>query len=137
MIEEIGIVLENFDNKEIAKILVEKSSACGNCSAKSFCQPFGEKNEVVVKAFNNIGAKKGDKVRVVIKSSIFLKASFFLYFIPIVAMLAGAFAGELLFHNDIANFILSGLFFIVSFIGISKLSKNKEIDYMAEIVEIL
>ena len=69
MIEENGIVLENLDNEEIAKILVEKSSACGNCSAKSFCHPFGEKSEVIVNAVNNIGAKKGDKVRVVIKSS--------------------------------------------------------------------
>ena len=136
MIEEEGVVLEISDDN-IAKVLVEKSSACGNCSAKSFCHPFGEEKEVKIDAFNNIGANKGDRVKVAIKSSTFLKASFLMYIVPIIAMLAGAFAGELIFHNDIANFFFAGIFFIAAFSLIGKFSKNKETVYMAEILEIL
>ncbi len=136
MIEEEGVVLEISDDN-IAEVLVEKSSACGNCSAKSFCHPFGEESEVKVNAFNNIGAKIGDRVKIAIKSSTLLKASFLMYIIPIIAMLIGAFAGEIIFHNDIANFLLAGIFFIVAFSLIGKLSRNKETVYMAEIIEIL
>ena len=137
MIEETGVVVETLKEDNIARISVQKSSACGNCSAKSFCHPFGEESEVVVNAFNNIGAKEGDKVKIAISSSTFLKASFMVYVIPIVAMLTGAFVGEIFFHNDIANFIFAGLFFIITFFIVSKLSRNKEEVYMAEIVEIL
>ena len=137
MIEETGIVIELLDNKNIAKIIVEKNSACGNCSAKSFCHTFGEESEITVNALNTINAAKGDKVKIAIKSSTFLKASFLVYLIPIIAMLTGSFLGEIFFHNDIVNFLFAGIFFIVSFYLVSKFTNNKPNQYMAEVIEVL
>ena len=136
MIEEIGTVI-NCD-KEIAEVAIERSEACAGCSAKSMCQPFGEKeNQMIISAINNISAKKGDKVKVAVPSTTFIKASFIVYIVPIIFMLVGAFIGEIYFKNDIIIFILSGLFFIVSFFIISKYSKLNKENYIPVIIEIL
>ena len=136
MIEEIGTVVDCQDN--IAEVAIERTEACAGCSAKSMCQPFGEKeNKMIISAINNISAKKGNKVKVAVPSTTFIKASFIVYIVPVIFMLIGAFIGEIYFKNDIVIFILSGLFFIISFFIISKYSKiNKEI-YTPVITEIL
>ncbi len=136
MIEEIGTVIDCRD--EIAEVAIERTEACAGCSAKSMCQPFGEKeNRMIISAINNISAKKGNKVKVAVPSTTFIKASFIVYIVPVIFMLIGAFIGEIYFKNDIVIFILSGLFFIISFFIISKYSKlNKKI-YTPVITEIL
>ena len=136
MIEETGLVIEANDN--IAVIKVDKKEACGSCAAKSICHPFGEEDECVeIMAKNSVNAKCGDRVKLAIHEAIFLKASFITYLIPVIFLLAGSFAGEILFHNDIFNFLIGGIAFIISFFIIHSYSKKRQEKYLPEIIEII
>ena len=138
MIEETGKVIRIAErDKDIAVILVNRKEACSGCSAKNFCHPFSEEeNSLEITAINEVNAKVGDTVIVAIPEKQFLKASFIVYLIPVIALLAGSFVGEILFKNDIATFVTASLFFIVSFFIISKYSEKRNIDYLPSILEI-
>ena len=134
MIEEIGTVIKTSDN--IALIQVNRKEACAGCSAKNFCHPFDEDdNTAEVTAINNINAEAGEKVIVAIPNKKFLKASFITYIIPVIFLLIGSFAGELIFKNDIMTFVTASLFFIVSFFIISGYSKNKTDEFLPKIIK--
>lgn len=91
MLEEEGVVIGTKDNKALVK--TQRSSACTGCVALEVCHR-GEGEEMVIETLNPIGAKIGERVKIVIEPGIFLKASFLVYIIPIIFLSLGALAGK-------------------------------------------
>ena len=103
MIEEEGVVIQTFDDK--AKVRTIRSSACEGCASESFCHP--EKGtEMIMEVVNNIHAKVGERVKIGLKPGVYLKASFLVYMVPIIAFILGAiiakeFAVSFVVHKEL------------------------------------
>lgn len=91
---EDGIVKTAQDG--IAEIVISDSDHCEECSAKVYCKP-GSSNERSLTVKDPFGVHPGDKVRVTIKGSKILSASFLLYGIPLIILVAGIFIGLQIF----------------------------------------
>lgn len=83
-----GIVLEV--NNEIAKVKISRHSECSNCGA---CP--GD-NAMILNASNPIGTKVGQLVEIEPKESNMLKAAFFVYVLPLIAVSGGIYLGYIL-----------------------------------------
>ncbi len=141
MIEEEGIVAEVAG--DIAKVAITKKSACENCSASGVCHP-GEQE--YMEAANPLGAKKGQKVKVMLAPQVYLKASIILYGIPMAVFVAAAIAGKNLglrygteSSSDLWAFVAGMACMVVSFLFIRMYNKKveKTEEYKPVIVEIL
>jgi sigma-E factor negative regulatory protein RseC len=141
MIEEEGIVMEV--DGDAAKVAIMKKSACESCAASGVCHPGDQE---YMDAANPLGAKKGQKVKVVVAPQVYLKASLVLYGIPMVSLVGGAIiAKNLAIHfgtgdqSDLWAFIAGMLCMIVSFLFLrsynAKVERTRE--YKPVIVEIL
>lgn len=95
MIDETGSVIE-LKGKHIAVVLCQKSSFCRNCASMEQCRVGDDNRSMLVEAHNTIGARVGDKVRVVTSSKSFLQSSFILYIVPLISLVVGAIVGQLL-----------------------------------------
>jgi sigma-E factor negative regulatory protein RseC len=95
MIEEYGTVVE-LKGKHTAVVVCEKSSFCKNCASMEACRLGDDNRSMLVDAHNMIGAKVGDKVKVVTSSKSFLQSSFILYIVPLLALVIGAAIGHTL-----------------------------------------
>lgn len=94
---EEGIVKEAKGG--IAIISIQNSESCHECTAKIYCKPGkSEQRNLIVR--DPYGVHPGDKVRVIIKGSKILSASFFLYGIPLALLLTGIFAGMEIFQTN-------------------------------------
>ncbi len=89
MIEEIGIV-KSVDGMT-AVVSVPKKSACEGCTLGT-CS--AEEKSMEIEAWNEAGAKAGQRVRVSIKSYAYMKGAMIVYGLPAVALVAGAVVGK-------------------------------------------
>lgn len=76
-------------------ILCRKSTFCNGCAAMGLCHAGDDGRSMVVETHNVLGAVVGDKVRLASRAGKFLLASFLLYVVPLLALIAGAVLGEL------------------------------------------
>ena len=141
MIEEEGIVVEVAG--DIARVSILAKSACEKCSASGVCHP-GEQE--YMEASNPLGAKKGQKVKVVLAPQVYLKASIILYGIPMAFFVAAAIVGKNMglrygteSTSDLWAFIAGMISMVVSFLAIRIYNKKveKTQEYKPIIVEIL
>jgi sigma-E factor negative regulatory protein RseC len=94
---EEGTVKESKDG--IATIVISNSDHCEECTAKLYCKPRNsDERRLVVK--DPFGVKAGDKVKVMINGGKLISASFLIYGIPLILLLAGLIAGMKLFNNN-------------------------------------
>jgi len=103
-----------------AKVRIKCSPACDSCSSHKTCGLLGE-GEMVLTALNSVGASRGERVRVSLKVEGEVKASFILYLVPLVGLVAGALIGyytQFLGDKDISGAVFSLLFVALTFIGI-------------------
>lgn len=141
MIEEEGIVVAV--TGDVAKVSILGKSACENCAASGTCHPGDQE---YMEAANPLGAREGQKVKVVLAPQVYLKASIILYGIPMTIFVAAAILGKnlgLKFGNesnsDLWAFVLGAVSMCVSFLFIrmynNKVEKTQQ--YKPVIVEIL
>lgn len=141
MIEEEGMVIEA--DGSTAKVAVLKKSACESCAAAGVCHPGDQE---YLEASNPLGAKKGQKVKVVLAPQVYLKASLVLYGLPITALIAGAIIAKNIAMrqgaepaSDLWAFAGGMVCMFVSFVFVrlynKKVERTKE--YQPVIVEIL
>ena len=142
MIEEEGIVVETTGG--LAKVSILAKSACEKCASSEVCHPQGE--DSFMEASNPLGAKKGQKVKVVVAPQVYLKASIILYGIPMTAFVAAAIIGKNLAqkfsgeaNSDLWAFISGMVLMVVSFFFLRRYNKQveKTQEYKPVIVEIL
>jgi sigma-E factor negative regulatory protein RseC len=142
MIEEEGIVMETTGG--LAKVSILAKSACEKCASSEVCHPQGE--DSYMEASNPLGAKKGQKVKVVVAPQVYLKASIILYGIPMTVFIAAAIIGKNLgvtfsgeAQSDLWAFISGMFFMVVSFFFLRRYNQQveKTQEYKPVIVEIL
>ncbi|MBW1954890.1 MAG: SoxR reducing system RseC family protein [Deltaproteobacteria bacterium] len=92
MTTEEGIVIDI--RGETARVKTQKTGACESCSARTSCHAIGGGKEMEVDALNTVGARIGDRVVMGFETASLVKASFLLYVLPILCMIAGGFLGE-------------------------------------------
>jgi len=141
MMEEEGIVVEA--RGPTARVQIDKKSACESCSAAYICHP---KEHDYVDAVNPIGAAEGQKVKIVVRPELYLKASILLYGLPILVFLGVAVIGKVLalrlageLYSDLWAFGAACLFTCITFMMIIRYHKKsrRAHAYDPEIVEIL
>lgn len=118
MITEIGTVQEI--KKSYAVIKVQKTSACAHCSSRGSCD-ISDK-DTTIEIINDLRAKEGDLVEISMPEGTLLKASFLVYLLPVIALIAGAFSGKALaeimdINQTLASvaggFLLMGIVFYI------------------------
>jgi len=90
MITEQGIIGKVSGRKAIVSI--QKSSACSSCESRDSCDVHGGK-PMEVEVDNPLKAAEGDQVEISILSGTFLALSIYVYFIPVAALIGGAYVG--------------------------------------------
>jgi sigma-E factor negative regulatory protein RseC len=88
---EIGIVKEINGIKAI--ISVQKQESCGSCPGEALCRTLGG-GEALIEAYNYVDARAGDTVKVVFKSSNYLKGTMLVYGLPSLMLIIGAVLGK-------------------------------------------
>jgi sigma-E factor negative regulatory protein RseC len=130
---EEGIVKEAKDG--IAIISIQNSDKCEECTAKIYCKP-GSSEGRSLTVHDPYGVHPGDKVRIVIKGSKILSASFMLYGIPLILLLAGIFIGMEIFKSNIELFsslLAIGLVVVYS-VFLFLLSKKEKTGHFPKII---
>ena len=90
MITEQGII-DNISGRT-ATVQIQKSSACSSCESRDSCDVHGGK-PMEIEVNNRLQAAEGDQVEVSVPSGTFLLVSLYVYFIPVVALIGGAYVG--------------------------------------------
>jgi sigma-E factor negative regulatory protein RseC len=140
MIEDIGKVVKVSGDK--AFIEVERSSACAQCGLQEV-EELVAGGKVVFEALNMAKANIGDKVKVRVESAAYMKASVFIYGIPVLLLIMGAVLGVYLAGKfNKSTDIMSALFGMCGLIvGIIILflfrKKGTKKEYIPVIVEVL
>lgn len=116
MIEENGTVVE-ISNGEVWVETV-KRSACASCAARNGCgqkllASAGEGKRFIFKVNNpnNLAVNAEDTVLIGIEEGAFLKATLFMYLIPLLALFVGAIGADALGLSE-GYIILSSLSFL-------------------------
>ncbi len=76
----------------IAVVAVPKKSACEGCTLGGACKP--EDSSMEIEAWNEAGAKAGQRVKVAIKSYTYMKGTMVVYGLPALGLVAGAVIGK-------------------------------------------
>ena len=95
-----------------AYIAVVRGAKCQGCKA---CV-FGNKKEIILPAVNDIGCSAGDTVLADIPEREVIAAPFYMYFLPIVMMVAGIVVGGLV--NTTFQIILGFALLVLSFVAL-------------------
>jgi len=94
---EKGIVLSASDGT--ARIMLDESGKCEECSAKIFCKPAGSIDAKILEVEDSYGVKAGDKVDIEVIGSDIFKASVMLYGIPMIILIVGILLGMSIFNG--------------------------------------
>jgi sigma-E factor negative regulatory protein RseC len=82
---------------DMALVMTRHEPECESCQAKDACSFLGGAGtNVEVRARNTVQAVVGDVVKISISGSSFLKATFLIYMVPILAVIVGILCGYLL-----------------------------------------
>lgn len=137
MNEELGWVVEVGPGR--AKVEVKRSSACQHCGAASLCFTFG-KDTNIVEVADPIGVKVGQRVRMSLGTTSFLKASAVLFVAPLLALIVGFFIGYSLGgQSELLSLLIGLLAMGATFWGIRLLEAHfsRQGQYRPAIVEVV
>jgi len=120
--KRLGKVVSVEKNK--AKVILRKHSACGDCGA---CHLGEENMEMQIDAINTINAKEGDIVEIDMETQNVLTAAFLAYGIPLIALLFGILTSSKIFNIikfSYGNKEIYSLIFGILLMGLSYLFIN-------------
>lgn len=121
MIEEYAVVTKRSDG--FVTLEVERRTACGLCGQKRGCgnatwgKLLGHKSQEFV-AENLINANVGDSVVVGINEREILSTVFYLYVVPLIAMLVAAILADQLLNNELYVILASALGLVLGFVWV-------------------
>ena len=142
MLKETGFVEKA--SPETAVVLVERSSACEQCRSRGACEMLSGRT-MRVEVANELGAEEGDRVEISLPAASFLKLSFLVYLVPVAALVAGAYLGNLWVEGTVEDptpYALSAgiLAMLGSFLLVRRLERNASrpsSDYLPRMSRIL
>jgi len=128
MLTEQGIIEGVMHSK--AMVRIQKSSACGQCDSRGACQVMADK-AVLVEVANDLNAGVGDYVELSVPATSVIKLSLFVYFLPILGLVAGACVGGALaeslhMSSTLAAMLGAGLALGISFYGLKRFNRAVE-----------
>jgi sigma-E factor negative regulatory protein RseC len=142
MATEEGIVIKT--DSTTAWVKTTKTHACKACAARASCNVMGGGKEMEVEAINHAGAKVGEKVVLFFETSPLLKATFMLYVLPILFLMAGAIIGHEMapffnFDASLLSVIIGFLFFglIVLFVRARANKMAEKDEYRPKVIKII
>jgi len=94
MIEETAWVVEVRPGRALVHTV--RGTACEGCSARGACAALGGGREARVWAEDPLGVSPGDRVVVAVPEAAVVRAGFWVYLVPVAALVAGAVAGSAL-----------------------------------------
>lgn len=114
MQHETGVVVSV--DGDSAEVELERTSACKGCKGCSMTS----KGTMLASAHNDIGARLGDRVLLVLDESRLLKAAAVVYLVPLVALLGGFLLGyglapALSWPPTLLGLIFAGAFLVAAF----------------------
>lgn len=128
---------------KIAKVEMERTSACGKCRACSR----GEEgsNKMYIDAHNGVGAKEGDTVAVNLETKKVLSAAMIIYFIPLVVLILGVVAGTSIARQmgienyEVVGAIVGAILVAISYVVIKMLEPKfrSDVHYNPIITEVI
>ncbi len=142
MLEETGIVTKIDGN--MARVLVQKKSACDGCSVEGACKATPEGMDI--EALNAVHAKVGQRVKILMTPRDYLKGTMIVYGLPLVVFIAGAIFGKNIgeeylkgMNSDLIAAIAGFIALAVSLAGVRIWSKRMELrtEYKPVIEEII
>jgi sigma-E factor negative regulatory protein RseC len=144
MIEEFGTVVE-LKGKSTAVVMCRKSSMCEHCATSGSCEIANDGKQRLAEVGNRLAANVGDRVRIATSTRSFLHSSFYLYIVPLIALVAGAVVGKLVGERLAtgldANLLSAvfGVFFMIGSFVILRVGSRalQEESYKPQIVAIL
>lgn len=132
MIEEHGIVVQC--KGDIAVIRAERTTACDGCSSKDACVS-GKGADMLIDAFNPVGARPGQRVVFTVGSASVMKAGLLLYLAPVLSFILGVVLGQAaagrIFpeqNADLVSGLFGAAFLVIAFLGIKLYSRFAEKD---------
>lgn len=142
MMIEKGVIESTSQQKTMVR--VQKSSACAGCSTRNSCHTHDNQKDMVIEVINNLDAKSGDLVEISVPTGSFLKLTLIVYFLPVVALVIGAYiGGELADYLSLSSTLSSVLFGAVA-MGLTFFilrsydqSANKTGQYRPQIIRII
>lgn len=90
MLQEIGQVVEASGRK--AQVRVRPSETCAQCGRCGLAA-LSRQEDIVMEAWNDVGAVAGDSVLIEVESKDYLTATFVVHIAPLIAGVAGYIAG--------------------------------------------
>jgi sigma-E factor negative regulatory protein RseC len=142
MIEEIAQV-DKVDESH-AEVVVERSTACGSCSAKTGCgtsllAAWFPQRRLRFRLANEIGAKAGDRVVVGLAEHRLQQVSLALYGLPLIGLLLGAIGGELsvaaIGYNEELGAVAGGLLGLMTgFLLVRRFGEKQQAENGADVI---
>lgn len=121
MIEQFAVVTQRLDGYVMLE--VERRTACGLCGQKRGCgnaswgKLLGHKSQEFL-AKNTIDVKVGDSVVVGIDEGVMLNTVFYLYLVPLFAMLIAAVIADQIFSHDLWVALFAALGLLLGFLWV-------------------
>ena len=141
-IKEEGIVESISQGKAVVRI--QKGGQCQSCSSRDGCGVSGG-GDMQIDVANELGAKVGDRVEISLPSRSLMKLAFLIYFLPVLALILGAYLGELIgteiLHtdSDIVPVICGGMAMATAFLGLRLFDRRLHAtsDYRPQMTRVL
>ncbi len=91
-------IVQSLDG-ETAVVTIPRKGVCDKCAGKGACFAMGTDTPDAIRAANTAGAAVGDQVEIQFPENSKVKATFFVYLVPMFGLLAGGFALQALFAS--------------------------------------
>ena len=119
---EEGIIIKQGTKgqHQTAWVKIVRSGACESCSSRDSCKVNGGQGEEVEVA-NDINARIGDRIQIMMATGSLLKATFLLYLFPILCMILGGLIGhwisqKMMISGSVLSVIVSAAALVLSMI---------------------
>jgi len=130
MSEETGIV-ESVEGDWVW-VETQAKGACSSCGHRDHCQMIEGGDRMLVKARNDVHAKKGDEIEFFISPKMKIKCVTMVYMVPVLGLMVGAFSASSLssligLNSKIgmALFSIAGL--VIAYLLVRQYSKRVEV----------
>jgi sigma-E factor negative regulatory protein RseC len=126
MLTEEGVIEKIFHQK--ALIRIQKSSTCAHCDSRGACQGISDK-EMLIEIANDLRAQVGDHVELSVPEGSLVKLSLLVFFLPVVALVVGAYAGGSLadffnIESTLSSVLGGALAMGITFIALRRLERS-------------
>ncbi|MDM8534939.1 SoxR reducing system RseC family protein [Clostridiaceae bacterium HSG29] len=129
----VGKVIK--ENGNFVVVEMNSTSACSGCN---HCGNDDDSPDKSIRAFNDIGAKKGDIVEINMETQNVLLAATIAYGIPFIAFLTGVLLADKMFNSELISALSGFIFMAISYLMINrneeKFYSSKK--YVPEVVKI-